>query len=388
MKKLFLFLLVFFLALFVFNSQASACNSKPKIYSVVQDPETGDVLISGKHLKNPRVKLGGANLEILESTHNEIRAGLPVDFVPGSYRLQVYKRIKRRWRRYYWASTHMDITIGATGQQRQPGSQDPPGDVGDTTPPDLANTSWPTGSLGFLETSALISFDVKDDNEVAFIGIQNVALPHKSKTVSAEPGVPSMSISEEIPTIPGDNTILIWAVDMFGNVAKEMATVTRERNCVDCKLRALHMGGADFYGAVLTAADLRDADLSNANLSMAELGGATLNAANLTNANLYGVKMADANLKFTDLSGVDLRDATLSADMMGANLSGADMRGAHFGDANLAYADLRGANLAGATMRGTSGLDQAIFANTICPDGSNSDENDNDRFTCANNLSF
>jgi hypothetical protein len=387
MKKLCLFFIVFFLGLFLFTSPAYACKNKPSIDYVYA--EEGMLHIYGSHFSNNlRVKLGGEMLTLTEgeATHNHIQAAIPDKFQNGgTFRLLVSKWFKRRYWGSHWKSAQMDITIAAAGQQRNPGPQDPSGDAGDTTPPTIQNISWPTGDLEFLETHAFVGFDVKDDNEVAFIGIQNLALPDKSKTVSAEPGLPSLSSSEEIPTMPGDNTILIWAVYMFGNVAKEMAIVKRERNCVGCKLRALHMRGADFCDAVLTGADLRDADLSEANLSMAELGGATLNAANLANANLYGVKMADADLKFADLSGADLRDANLpSANMMGANLSGADLTGADLTSANLANANFTGANLTNATV-GPSELNGAILRNTLCPDGkTNSDDNGG---TCSNNLS-
>ena len=60
----------------------------------------------------------------------------------------------------------------------------------------------------------------------------------------------------------------------------------------------------------------------------------------------------------TDLSGIDLT---------GVNLSGSIVRGV-----NLSDADLTGAT-----------LDDTYWENTICPDGTNSDDNGD---TCANNL--
>jgi uncharacterized protein YjbI with pentapeptide repeats/lysophospholipase L1-like esterase len=69
-----------------------------------------------------------------------------------------------------------------------------------------------------------------------------------------------------------------------------------------------------------------------------------------------------------ELSNVDLSNADLSdADLSGANLS----------YANLSYADLIGADLSYADLYGV------LWHDTICPDGTNSDDNG---YTCEDNL--
>ena len=99
-------------------------------------------------------------------------------------------------------------------------------------------------------------------------------------------------------------------------------------------------------------------DFSNADLSFADLNG----------ANLYYADLHDANL-----SGADLENAMLTyAYLDGANLSGADLE-----NAGLYYAALTGADLTGANLNGV------YWNDTICPDGTNSDDNGN---TCENNL--
>jgi Pentapeptide repeats (8 copies) len=89
-----------------------------------------------------------------------------------------------------------------------------------------------------------------------------------------------------------------------------------------------------------------------------DLQGANLSAANLFRANLSGVNMADANL-----SGVNLQEA---------NLSGARMAFANLSGARMGFANLSGANLGGVT-----------WSDTICPDGTNSDNNGG---TCQGHL--
>jgi len=93
------------------------------------------------------------------------------------------------------------------------------------------------------------------------------------------------------------------------------------------------------------------------------LAGTDLSGADLTGALLVGAS----------LYGTVLRDAYL----VGVNLTDADMRYADLRNAYLGYADLTGADTYQIRLEGVT------WANTICPDGTNSDDNEN---TCANNL--
>ena len=70
-------------------------------------------------------------------------------------------------------------------------------------------------------------------------------------------------------------------------------------------------------------------------------------------------------------------DYISSEDMTNAYLSGADLSGAYLRSADLSGAYLTGANLYDAYLSGVT------WYNTICPDGTNSDNNGN---TCENNL--
>jgi len=111
--------------------------------------------------------------------------------------------------------------------------------------------------------------------------------------------------------------------------------------------------GADCPDIIDTYADLYQCDLSAADLYVVDLSYACLQGAVLTNANLHG-----ASLMYADLSNADLRGAyMLSTDLTGANLSGADLTGAV--------------------------LDNVIWWNTYCPDGTNSSNNNN---TCEGHL--
>ncbi len=94
--------------------------------------------------------------------------------------------------------------------------------------------------------------------------------------------------------------------------------------------------------------------------------------ADLSNRVLEGAYLIGANLRGADLSGALLSPAYLTdADLTKADLSYADLTGAILYDA-----DLTGAVLTGATSDSTTTWPTAEYWNdTICPNGSNSDNN-------------
>lgn len=111
--------------------------------------------------------------------------------------------------------------------------------------------------------------------------------------------------------------------------------------------------GADCPDYIGEYADLYQCNLSDADLFITDLSYACLSGAILTNANLRG-----ASLIYADLSNADLRGAILrNTDMSGANLNGTNLNGAV--------------------------LDNVIWWNTYCPDGTNSNNNKN---TCVGHL--
>jgi uncharacterized protein YjbI with pentapeptide repeats len=209
----------------------------------------------------------------------------------------------------------------------------------------------------------------------------------------------------------------------------------------NCDLSGMQLAGVNLYDADLTGANLSDANLIGAILGGAELSGANLSGAILDNADLFTTELigaifdgaslrntnmddayapggsfinADlrgANLYFATMSDANLSGANLSdswlgiytfegsilqnADFSGSSISGdlrnTDLRGADLSFTTLSYvslnnADLRNANLLGADFQTGNNLSGVIWGNTICPDGSNSDIDDGDNFTCDLNF--
>ena len=108
----------------------------------------------------------------------------------------------------------------------------------------------------------------------------------------------------------------------------------------------------------------------------ADFGGANLSGADFTNANLSMIDLNGADLNGADFTNADLSDASLSE----ANLSGASLSGANLLNMDLRGADCTHTNLGGALFADTATWAGVTWSNTICPDGSNSDDNAQ---TCA-----
>jgi uncharacterized protein YjbI with pentapeptide repeats len=209
----------------------------------------------------------------------------------------------------------------------------------------------------------------------------------------------------------------------------------------NCDLSGRQMAGVNLYSAKLSGANLSNSDLSGAELTGADLANANLNGAILDNASLFTTNLVaatfdNASLRNTnmddayapggsfinaDLRGANLYFATLSdANLSGANLSDSwlgiytfagsilqnanfsgsaisgdlrntDLRGADLSFTTLSYVsldngDLRNATLLGARLKEGTSLNGVVWGNTTCSDGSNSDDDDGDNFTCESNF--
>ena len=185
----------------------------------------------------------------------------------------------------------------------------------------------------------------------------------------------------------------------------------------NCDLSGRNMEGVDLSNADLSGANLDNASLFTSNLVAARFDNASLRNTNLEdgyapggsfiNADLRGAYLYFAFFRGGNLSGanfsnnwlntVDFESSILqNALFTGSNLSGVDMRNSDLRGADLSFttlwyvslnnADLRNANLLGAKRKVGTHLDGAIWGNTICADGSNSDDNDGDNFTCESNF--
>jgi hypothetical protein len=180
---------------------------------------------------------------------------------------------------------------------------------------------------------------------------------------------------------------------------------------VGCKLSGLDLAHANLSGAslrlaILKGTNLTDANLTGANLTSARLNGANLTGAILTRAILFDASSGEmtgppaslppywsflhgyligpgADLEYTNLTGIDLANAPLGATYFNyANLSHADLVDGHLKYAYLEHSNLTDADLRGAVIS-RSNLGGITWSNTICPDGTNSNNDKN--HNCGHN---
>lgn len=187
-------------------------------------------------------------------------------------------------------------------------------------------------------------------------------------------------------------------------------------NLSNANLSGAQLGGAELVGTNFTGANLDNADLftsemigaifdnaslRNTNLDdayapggsfiHADLRGANFHFATLSNANLSGANLSDSALGIHTFEGSNLQNANLSGSGISGDLRNTDLRGADLSFTTLWYAslnnaDLRNANLLGAELKVGTSLDGITWGNTACSDGSNSDDDDSDNFTCESNF--
>jgi uncharacterized protein YjbI with pentapeptide repeats len=223
--------------------------------------------------------------------------------------------------------------------------------------------------------------------------------------------------------------IVITLLTLTGPAAYASADGPVGADCTDppnlvpfADLRNCDLSGRNMEGVDLSNADLSGANLDNASLFTSNLVAVTFDNASLRNTNLDdgyapGASFINADLRGANLYFAFIRDANLSGanfssawltnfDVVGSILQNAvftgtelfdvdmqdtDLRGADLSFTTLWYvslnnADLRNANLLGAELRVGTNLSGITWGNTTCSDGSNSDDNDGDNFTCESNF--
>ena len=110
---------------------------------------------------------------------------------------------------------------------------------------------------------------------------------------------------------------------------------------------AIHLEGANLFGAYLEGANLFGAHFEGADLSSAHFEGANLLSAHLERADLSHAHFEGVSLSYTHFEGADLSHAHLEGvSLWYAHFEGANLFDAHFEGADLSHAHLEGADLA------------------------------------------
>jgi hypothetical protein len=169
-------------------------------------------------------------------------------------------------------------------------------------------------------------------------------------------------------------------IAFIGNAfdSHQSATTTTTGPAPTSTTEPLMIDGCTIEPKTNCAADLQGTHIVNRDGSGVSLMKANLTGANLSRTTLWFADLSNANLSSANMSGADLGPVAFGgANLTGANLSAANVGAVALPGTNLTDADLRGATHAA----GTTWAD-AKYDNTICPDGTNSD---NDGGTCFDN---
>jgi len=163
-------------------------------------------------------------------------------------------------------------------------------------------------------------------------------------------------------------------------------TGVKTEGLVECETSLLSSGTFCRYGILVSSygVDLSGIDLSGLDLSEMNFHDGTYVGTNFSQGVLYGAYFYGANLENAVFDGANLNGAyfTYGGRLTNASLVDANLRYTHFYRADLAGANLTGADLTDADLR-QANLDNVIWGNTICPDGTVSDDHGG---TCEDNL--
>lgn len=165
-----------------------------------------------------------------------------------------------------------------------------------------------------------------------------------------------------------------------------MLTGLKSGGIVGCETSLLSSGVFCKHGVLISPSgvDLSGIDLSGLDLSEMNFHDGTYVGTNFSQGVLYGAYFYGANLENAVFDGADLNGAyfTFGGRLTNASLVEANLRYSHFYGADLTGADLTGADLTDADLR-QANLNNVIWKNTICPDGTGSDDHGG---TCEDNL--
>lgn len=131
---------------------------------------------------------------------------------------------------------------------------------------------------------------------------------------------------------------------------------------------------ADLFYCDLAHADLSGLDLAGVNFWGSRVVGADFSGADLSGAVFGGDTGAQRDLTDADFSGATMVGTSFeSMYLYTVNFDGADLTDADFTSSSSIYDSFVNANLTGAQISDAEVIDP-IWSNTICPNGSNSDD--------------
>ena len=127
------------------------------------------------------------------------------------------------------------------------------------------------------------------------------------------------------------------------------------------------------FPTIMFYSQFRNADFRTLDMSFIHWRHGNFSGANFSDAHVF-----DVSFRNTDLQRVDFSHTSFNyVNIIDTNLQGVDFRSASLRNVDFVDSDLNGADLTDISHLGVT------WANTICPDGTNSDDNGG---TCWNNI--
>ena len=165
----------------------------------------------------------------------------------------------------------------------------------------------------------------------------------------------------------GENATRVLQLQI--DVHEWQQTAESNRAVINSELTGIPEGPRTFiHDSQLRNADFRGLEMRHVNWVRLNFSGA-----NISSADIYDVTFMSGDLQGVDFSYTDF----FNVNIISTNLQGVDFRSAFLHNVDFVDSDLNGADLTVLFHQGVT------WANTICPDGTNSDDNGG---TCWNNI--
>ena len=270
-----------------------------------------------------------------------------------------------------------------------------------TRTPTAARTTIPVNVLNRL--SALETRTATQQGLIATMESELTALD--SRVAALEAIVPDSISTPTMTVTPVSGELPVTTVTVTPTVTQSRdrcSTLVPGADLRNCDFEGMNFSGMNLTGADLSGSNLRGANFTNAimvgvNLKDAEIDRNTDFAeADLSGADLSGMDLINCKFESADLEEADVSDGTFEkCEFTDANFKDANLVDAKFIDSDLEGADFDGADLEDVefedcdledamNMRRADNIRDVDWDNTICPDGTESDDHPGD--TCQGHL--
>lgn len=183
----------------------------------------------------------------------------------------------------------------------------------------------------------------------------------------------ALRIVGENDACPGGEHNVDWDQDAVASVGEHKPPFVCSFKCYFSDFPE-KFKGKDFTNAFIRQLQLMNVDMSDTNFSSSVITGGQFTGSDLSNSDFSNSNVSSTSFQNTTLASTNFTAASAE----GTGFQNANLTNGNFTNANFTYADFTGA-----TNMDTTTLTGVTWDNTICPDGTNSNDNGN---TCVGHL--